>query len=447
MSKTITTINPATGQTLRNYPLHSPEQINALLAQAANAAERWRREKIEVRRDLLKRIASLLRRDQEKFAQLMQEEMGKSLAEGKAEVEKCAATAEYFYEHGPGFLEPIPAATEAQKSYISFEPLGTVLAIMPWNFPFWQAIRCAVPALLAGNTLVLKHASNVSGCSLALEALVAEAGGREHLLQSVLVKGADALPLIARPEISAVSFTGSTEAGREIAAAAGQALKKCVLELGGSDPYLVLADADIPAAAKTCASSRLINAGQSCIAAKRFIVEKKVFADFERAFVAAMKAAPIAPLARVDLRDQLHAQVEKTVQEGARLVCGGKIPAGKGAHYPATVLSGVKPGMTAFVEECFGPVATLVEARDEEEAIRLANDSAFGLGAAVFTRNLGRGEQIAREELVAGSCFVNALVKSDARLPFGGVKESGYGRELSAFGIREFVNIKTVYIA
>ncbi|MGZ3695891.1 MAG: NAD-dependent succinate-semialdehyde dehydrogenase [Bdellovibrionota bacterium] len=448
-TKSIQTIDPANQKILKEYAVHSASDLDRILASAHQASSSWKRSSMEERQKLLRNLAHHLRRDQEFLAELMQREMGKRLEEGKAEIEKCAATADYYAEHGAAFLEPIKVATEAEKSYVTFAPLGTVLAIMPWNFPFWQALRCAAPALLAGNSVLLKHASNVSGCSLALEKILQESAGDSHknLFQSILLRGREVLPLIARKEISAVSFTGSTNAGREIAEVAGKALKKCVLELGGSDAYVVLADADLAEAAKICASSRLINAGQSCIAAKRFIVEKKVLPEFQRLFIKALQAVPLAPLARIDLRDQLHEQVKRTISQGATLLCGGKIPEGNGAYYPATALAGVKPGMTAFEEECFGPVAAIIEAESEKEALALANLSQFGLGAAVFTKDKAKGDRIAREELEAGSCFVNALVRSDPRLPFGGIKESGYGRELSSFGIREFVNIKTVYVS
>jgi succinate-semialdehyde dehydrogenase/glutarate-semialdehyde dehydrogenase len=308
-------------------------------------------------------------------------------------------------------------------------------------------VRCAAPAITAGNAVVLKHASNVTGCALALEKIFRDATSRENLFRTVVVEGKDALGLIARKEISAVSLTGSTEVGRQVAAVAGHELKKCVLELGGSDAYVVLKDADLAKAAKICAQSRLINAGQSCIAAKRFIVEASVLEDFTRLFVVELEAMPLAPLARSDLREQLQAQVNKAVKGGARLLCGGKIPPGKGYFYPATALAGVLPGNTAFDEELFGPVAAIVEAKDEAEAITLANLTQFGLGAAVFTRNEAKAERIAQFELEAGSCFANSAVKSDPRLPFGGVKQSGFGRELASFGIREFTNVKTVYLA
>lgn len=442
----ITTYNPETGAKLADYPVHGGEALAALLRDNARAFRDWRKTLWDERALALRKLADQLRREKKELAQLMRDEMGKLPAEAEAEIEKCAATASYYAENGASFLAPLPVATEAKRSFVAFEPLGPVLAIMPWNFPFWQAVRCAAPAIAAGNSVVLKHASNVTGCALALERLFRESTGREHLFRTVLVPGKDALGLIARAEIAAVSLTGSTDVGRQVAAVAGHELKKCVLELGGSDAYVVLADADVAKAAKVCADSRLINAGQSCIAAKRFIVESAMLAAFTEAFVREMQARAIAPLARGDLRDQLQTQVDQAVKQGAKILCGGKTPGGAGFYYPATVLANVKPGNIAFDEELFGPVAAIVEAKDEAEALALANGTQFGLGAAVFTRDLAKAERICRNELEAGSCFGNALVRSDPRLPFGGVKQSGFGRELSAFGIREFVNVKTVWV-
>ncbi|RYZ94071.1 MAG: aldehyde dehydrogenase family protein, partial [Proteobacteria bacterium] len=339
---------------------------------------------------------------------LMQKEMGKLSEEGIGEIDKCAACCRYYAEFGPAFLATKEIKTDALKSYVAFEPIGTVLSIMPWNFPYWQAFRCLVPALLAGNTVVLKHASNVSGCALKIAELVEEAFERDDLFQVVLLSGKDALALVSRPQVSGVSFTGSTPVGREIAALAGRELKKAVLELGGSDAYVVLADADLEKAAEICATSRLLNAGQSCISAKRFIVEAAVYDRFETLFVAAMKGKKLAPLAREDLRDELHEQVKNSIREGAKLLCGGEMPAGAGNFYPPTVLSRVKPGMIAFDEETFGPVAALIEAKDAAEAVHLANQTNFGLGAAVFTKDRPTGIEIAEKRLNAGSCFINA---------------------------------------
>jgi succinate-semialdehyde dehydrogenase/glutarate-semialdehyde dehydrogenase len=386
----------------------------------------------------------------------MAREMGKITAEGRLEVEKCAWACEFYAENAERFLSPETVETDAAKSFVSFSPLGVILAVMPWNFPFWQVFRFAAPALMAGNVGVLKHASNVPGCAMAVENVFHKAGFPPHVFRSLLVGSSQVDALIESPHVRAVTLTGSTPAGKSVARKAGEMLKKTVLELGGSDPYVVLEDADLEEAVTICAASRLINAGQSCIAAKRFIVVESLAKPFEELMVARMrkvkwgnpleKDTGIGPLARHDLRDEIHRQVTESMKAGAVCLLGGEIPEGKGAFYPPTVLTCVRKGMAAFDEEIFGPVAAIIPVRDEAEAVRTANESPFGLGAAVFTRDRERGERIARDELEAGSCFVNAYVKSDPRLPFGGVKESGYGRELSHFGIREFVNIKTVYV-
>jgi len=383
--------------------------------------------------------------------------MGKLIPQGIAEVEKCAWVCDYYADNAERFLAPEPVATEFRRSYVAFQPLGCIFAIMPWNFPFWQIFRFAAPALMAGNVVVLKHAPNVTTTALALEGLFREAGFPEAVFQVLLVPVERARSVIEHPAIAAVTFTGSTQAGRTVAALAGAALKKTVLELGGSDPYIVLEDADLEQTVETCVTARLINSGQSCIAAKRFIVCERIRSAFEEAFVTAMRrqvmgapsdrSATLGPLARRDLREKLHQQVQESLRRGARLLLGGEIPPLPGWFYPPTVVTDVHPGMPVFDEETFGPVAAIVPVRDEREAIALANASPYGLGAAVFTRDRDRGEYIARELLQAGSCFVNAYVRSDPRLPFGGIKHSGWGRELSVFGIREFVNIKTVCVA
>ena len=382
--------------------------------------------------------------------------MGKPFAQGVAEAEKCAWVCNYYAENAERFLSPELVATDATKSFITFQPLGILLAVMPWNFPFWQVFRSAAPALMAGNAVVLKHASNVSGCALEIENVFRDAGLPTGLFTTLLLKSNRVNAIIEHPFVKAVTITGSTAAGKAVAMKAGETLKKSVLELGGSDPYVILEDANLEEAVSTCVTARLINNGQSCIAAKRFIVMQSVLKQFEEMFVEKMKVQKVGdplepgvnvgPMARHDLRDELHAQVLLSIERGATLLCGGQVPNNKGAFYPPTVLTNVKKGMPAYDDELFGPVAAIVAAKDEGDAIRIANDSVFGLGAAVFTSNVKRGERIAAEELDAGSCFVNAFVKSDPRLPFGGIKESGYGRELSAFGIREFVNIKTVYV-
>ena len=456
MSAPLRSVNPATGETIREYPQADDRQVAALLQGAQRAFDEWRTTGFAERGSLMRRAAARLRERQKDDAVLMAAEMGKPVAQGKGEVEKCAWVCDWFAENAERLLAPEEVETEASHSFVAFAPLGVILAVMPWNFPFWQVVRFAAPAFMAGNSGLLKHAGNVSGCALAVEAVFREAGFPEGLFRAALVDTSRVAGLVAAPAVRAVTLTGSTGAGRAVAARAGDVLKKTVMELGGSDPYLVLEDADLEAAAETCVASRLINSGQSCIAAKRFIVVEKVRPRFEELFVARMKAArvgdpldeatEVGPLARHDLRDDLHRQVTQSVQRGARLLLGGSVPPGKGAFYPPTVLTGVGKGMPAFDEELFGPVAAIVGVPDEAAAVRAANDSPFGLGAAVFTRDVARGERLAAQSLEAGSCFINSQVKSDPRLPFGGIKESGYGRELSSFGIREFVNVKTVYV-
>ena len=450
-----TTINPTTGQPLETYEEMTADAAAAVIGKANEAWRSWRATSFATRAALMKKAAAGLRERNRELARLMADEMGKPLAQGNAEVEKCAWGCDYYADNAEQHLAPDLVKTESHKSYVAFEPLGVVLAIMPWNFPFWQVYRFAAPALMAGNVGILKHASNVPGCALAIERLFQEAGFPADVFRTLLIGSKHVQAVIEHPLVRAVTLTGSTPAGKAVAAQAGAVLKKTVLELGGSDPYIVLEDADLEAAATTCVNSRLINAGQSCIAAKRFIVARPVIDAFTTRFVALMKSktvgdpladgTEVGPQARHDLRDALHKQVRSSIERGATLLLGGEIPPGDGAFYPPTVLTHVKPGMPAYDEELFGPVAAIIEARDEDDAVRLANDSIFGLGAAVFTRDLARGERLARR-LEAGATFVNALVASDPRLPFGGIKESGYGRELGPYGIREFVNVKTVVV-
>jgi succinate-semialdehyde dehydrogenase/glutarate-semialdehyde dehydrogenase len=447
-------INPATGESIRSYPEHTDEKVEVILREVQSAFHLWRSTPMEIRATALKKTGRLLLEEKNSLARLMALEMGKPITQGKAEIEKCTALCDYYAREAPGFLATTPVQTEAATSYITFEPLGILLAIMPWNFPFWQVLRAAAPAMMAGNGVVLKHASNVSGCSLAIETILSQAGFPPGLFRSLLLRSSRVGRIIGHPLISAVTLTGSTPAGMAVASQAGGVLKKTVLELGGSDPYLVFEDADLELAAEKCATSRLINAGQSCIAAKRFIVIESIREEFERLLVDRMRAqvmgdplqenVTIGPLARLDLRDDLHAQVTKSIDLGAKCLLGGAIPAGSGAFYPPTVLSNVHKGMPVYDEETFGPVAAIVGVNDESEAIQVANDSLFGLGAAIFTRDLARGESLACRKLEAGSCFVNDFVRSDPRLPFGGIKQSGYGRELSVFGLHEFVNVKTI---
>jgi succinate-semialdehyde dehydrogenase/glutarate-semialdehyde dehydrogenase len=449
-------VNPATGQIVETFETTSAPELARILGAAEDAFRGWRRVPFATRAEAMRRAARTLRARQADHARAMALEMGKPIAQGAAEVEKCAWVCEYYADWAEAFLAPQPRQTDASRSYVRFDPLGPVLAVMPWNFPFWQVFRFAAPALMAGNAGVLKHASNVSRCALAIEAVFREAGFPHGLFATVLV-GSDAVPaLLADPRIAAVTLTGSEGAGSAVAAQAGRVLKKAVLELGGSDPFIVLADADVPAAARTAAAARLINSGQSCIAAKRFIVVEEVADAFLQRFrdeLAAHRvgdplapATQVGPQARVDLRDELHRQVEESVKRGAELLLGGEVPAGPGAFYPPTLLTAVDRGMPAFDEETFGPVAAVVRAKDEGDAVRLANDSPFGLGASLWTQDRPRAERLAAE-IEAGSVFVNGLVKSDPRLPFGGIKRSGYGRELSEYGIREFVNVKSVWVA
>jgi succinate-semialdehyde dehydrogenase/glutarate-semialdehyde dehydrogenase len=451
----ITSINPATGKPIRTYQEMAPDAAAAAVVQAHSAWQAWRSTPFSRRALLMKKAASLLRQRKSELSTLMADEMGKPLAQGVAEVEKCAWVCEYYADFAESHLAPDVVKTENAKSYVAFEPLGVVLAIMPWNFPLWQVFRFAAPALMAGNAGILKHASNVPGCALAIEQILKDGGFPAGLFRTLLIGSRDVRAVIEHPLVRAVTLTGSTPAGKAVASQAGAVLKKTVLELGGSDAYIVLEDADLESAATTCVNSRLINGGQSCIAAKRFIVVQSIVEAFTKRFVDVIKSkrvgdplaagTDVGPQARHDLRDALHKQVVASLEGGATLLVGGEIPKSDGAYYPPTVLTNVKPGMPAYEEELFGPVAAIITARDEDDAVRIANDSVFGLGGAVFTKDPARGERVARR-MDAGSTFVNSLVASDPRLPFGGIKESGYGRELGPYGIREFVNIKTIVV-
>jgi succinate-semialdehyde dehydrogenase/glutarate-semialdehyde dehydrogenase len=449
-------INPTTGEVIKSYPTMSGEEVEQIIQSCHSAFHHWRNRSFAHRSGPLKKAAQILRDNVNEYATLMALEMGKTLNEGRAEVNKCAAACDFYAETAEKYLQPEPVPTDASRSFVSFQPLGAVLAVMPWNFPFWQVFRFAAPALMAGNTCLLKHASNVPGCALAIAEVFKKAGFPENVFRLLMIGGSQVSAVIENPMVMAVTLTGSTPAGKTVAAKAGQMLKKTVLELGGSDPYIVLEDADLEETVNTCVLSRLMNAGQSCIAAKRFIVVEKVRKRFEELFVQQMKTykmgdpldetVKVGPQARHDLRDALHRQVKESIARGAGCLLGGEIPAGKGAFYPPTVLTDVKKGMPAYDEELFGPAAAIIPVKDEAEAIRTANDSNFGLGAAIFTRDIAKGTRLAEQEIQSGNCFVNTFVRSDPRLPFGGVKESGYGRELSHYGIKEFVNIKTVYV-
>lgn len=449
-------IDPRSGAMISQHPLLAPEALEQRLTTAHEAQVAWRARPPTDRATHLARAARILRDRAEEWGTLMAREMGKPILQGRAEAEKCAWLLEHFSAAGPAMLEPERVATDGSSSYVRLDPLGLVLAIMPWNFPFWQVFRCAAPALLAGNGVILKHAPNVPGCALALESILTEAGLPAGLFTSVFVDVATIGELLADPRIALVTLTGSERAGMQVAELAGRHLKKAVLELGGSDPFIVLADADLDRAAEIAAKSRCQNNGQSCIAAKRFIVEAQVAAPFIDRFRAALAAQKVGdpleprtdlgPLARADLRHALQVQVERSRELGARVILGGEVPIGPGFYYPATMLVDVGPGYPVWDEETFGPVAAVRVVRDAAEAIASANASRYGLGAALFTLDRARAEALAAE-LDSGVVFINGMVKSDPRLPFGGVKRSGYGRELSWQGLRELVNQKTVWIA
>jgi len=452
----LTTYDPSTGLEINSYPVYDEKKIEQILEQSEETYTEWRLLSFAARAFVLQNIARELRRSKEILAKLATKEMGKPIQQSRDEVEKCARTLDFYAENGEQFLANQIVETDALKSYVAFRPLGTILAVMPWNFPYWQVFRAFAPAAMAGNVMVLKHASNVCECALAIEKVMQSAKAPKGLLQTVLIPGSAVAGLIDHPVTAAVTLTGSTAAGKAVAEAAGRNLKKVVLELGGSDAYIIMEDADLELAADVCIRGRLINSGQSCVAAKRFVVLKAVKKQFEKLVVERMKAATygnpmdeankIGPMARHDLRDQLHEQVLQSVEAGARLLLGGVVPDIQGYYYPPTVLTGVKKGMPAYHEEMFGPVAVIIEAKDEADAMRIANDSIYGLGGGIFSANRENAERLAAEEMEAGNCFVNDFVHSDPKLPFGGVKQSGYGRELSEFGIREFVNIKSVYI-
>ena len=448
-------VNPATGEPLRDYPEHDQAAVLERVARAQQAFTSWRNFSFAERAALLTRAGDVLRDERERLARLATEEMGKPIAAAEAEVDKCAWVCDFYAEHAEAFLAEEAVATDASRSFIRYDPLGPVLAVMPWNFPYWQLFRFAAPALMAGNVGILKHASNVPGTALAIEAIFHDAGFPEGVMTTLLVPSARTAELIGHPAVAAVTLTGSDRAGREVAAEAGRHLKKTVLELGGSDPFIVLEDADPGEAARQAAKARTVNSGQSCIAAKRFIVVEELADHFEAELVEAMEAlkvgdpmdrtTEVGPLAREDLVEGLDDQVQRSVGQGARLLTGGKRLPGRGFFYAPTVLAGVRPGMAAFDEETFGPVAAVVRVADGAEAVELANRSPFGLGASIWTADPERAAGLAAE-IQAGAVFVNGMVKSDPRLPFGGVKNSGYGRELGEVGIREFVNVKTVWI-
>ncbi len=449
--------NPFNGEQIATYAEMSASEVDGILERASVAAVEWKRTPVRERAVVLKRAAQVLQRDANTFARLMAVEMGKPVREGAAEIQKCGLVCDYYAEHGERYLRPERVYNGNPAGSVVFQPLGVMLGIMPWNYPFWQVFRFVAPALIAGNGAVLKHASNVTGCALAIEDVLSRAGVPPGLFRTLRISSASVRSIIAHPTIQGVALTGSTEAGMAVGRLAGKALKKTVLELGGSDPYLVLADADVPAAAAACAKSRLLNSGQSCVAAKRFIVIDSILPDFE-ACLREELARPLlgdplddrtdlGPLVHARSCAEIHGQVRASIERGARCLLGGTDPAPGSSLYSPTLLTDVRPGMPAYEEEIFGPVASIIAVPDEREAVRVANDTVFGLGAAVFTRDIEKGYRLAADELQAGTCAVNDYVKSDPRLPFGGIKGSGHGRELSHYGLREFVNIKSITVS
>lgn len=452
----ITTINPATGEIIRRYEEMSADETMQIIQASHQAYLSWREYSIARRAEPVRKLAELLIERKHDYAVLMATEMGKPLLQGEAEVEKCAALCRHYADYAEEYLQPHTIKTEMTKSYVTYEPQGLVLGIMPWNFPFWQVFRFAVPTMMAGNGALLKHAPISTGTAVAIEKLFKDAGCAENIFRTLIISNETAADVMAHPHVAAVTFTGSVAAGRIIAAEAGRALKKTVLELGGSDPYVILADADLQLAVDACVTSRMSNTGQSCIAPKRLIVVDSVHENFVQllqekvsGYIMGNPLEPsvkIGPMAREDLRDHLHQQVEECIAKGAKLVRGGHIPDMPGFYYPPTILTDIKKGMPAYQEELFGPVLAVITAASEEEALAIANSTEYGLGAGVFTKDIARGEHIAAKILQAGTCVVNTFVASDSRLPFGGIKNSGYGRELAREGILSFVNVKTVNV-
>jgi succinate-semialdehyde dehydrogenase / glutarate-semialdehyde dehydrogenase len=448
-------INPTTEQLINEYQEHSSEEVTEILEEVHLEWLKWKETSFDYRSQLFKNAAQILRQGKEKYAQLMTLEMGKIIRESMSEIEKCANGCDYFAENAERLLQDEMIRSDASKSIVTFEPLGIILAVMPWNFPFWQVFRFAAPTLMAGNAAVLKHASNVPGCAAAIEAIFRDAGFPQNIFRTLMIPSGMVEQVIAHPSIMAVTLTGSESAGSQVASTAGKYIKKTVLELGGADPFIVLDDADMDKAVQTAVTARMINQGQSCIAAKRFIVVESRIKEFELKLKSALeKLKPgdpletmteIGPLARKDLVDDLDRQVQQSIESGAELLLGGKRIDRAGFYYYPTILTNVKKGMPVYSEETFGPVASIIPVENEEEAVNVANDSDFGLGGSVWTNDLKRGEAVARK-INTGAMFVNGLTKSDPRLPFGGIKKSGYGRELSEYGIKEFVNIKTIWV-
>lgn len=451
----LTSTNPATGEEIERYPLHKDEEVEQRLDRASNGFTTNRARSFSERAERLERAANLLEENARSYGALMTEEMGKPISQAEGEAEKCAWVCRYYAEHGSDFLADESVGTDAKKSYVAYEPLGPILAVMPWNFPFWQLFRFGAPALMAGNAVLLKHAANVTGCARAMAELLRKAGFTDHEFQVLQVGEETVGDVLEDQRVRGATLTGSVAAGKTVAKQAAAQVKPTVLELGGSDPFVVCADADLERAASVGCTARMQNNGQSCIAAKRFIVERPVLSAFTDRLIEEVEAltvgdptdphSEIGPMAREDLRDEVHDQVERAIGQGATALAGGHTLDRTGYFYAPTVLGNVEPGTVAFEEEIFGPVASIVAADDTEQAVALANDTRFGLGASIFTEDVEKGEQMARQ-LEVGCAFVNEMTKSDPRLPFGGIKDSGYGRELSHHGIREFVNAKTVWV-
>ena len=452
----LNSINPSNSELIASYEEMTKEEVKIIISDVNSAYQKWRLTSFSHRAQLMKNAAEILQDRKEDLGRLMTFEMGKPFLQAVAEANKCASVCEYYADNAERILENQIIETDASKSYVVYRPIGIVLAVMPWNFPFWQVLRFAAPALMAGNVGVLKHASNVQGCALEIEKIFQDAGFPKNVFRTLVIGSKDVKEVIENPHVKAVTLTGSTPAGKAVASQAGAVLKKTVLELGGSDPYIILEDADLDQAITACMIGRFLNTGQSCIAAKRFIVIESILNEFRTKLLEAMKTQKwgdpfdedvnIGPMVNIWSRDEVHEQVTASIEKGADLLVGGIIPDVEGAFYPATLLDNVRPGMPAFDDEIFGPVASIISVNNEKEAIQLANQTSFGLGGAVFTKNIESGEKIAANDIEAGCCFVNDFVRSDPRLPFGGIKESGYGRELSEAGIREFTNMKTVYI-
>ena len=448
-------INPATGKEIESFKPDSEKHVQSILKSSIISQKIWKETGLDFRLSCLEQLSACLLDKKLEYAKLMTEEMGKPIIQSELEVEKCALLCNYYLEKSSEILKDKKVEILGQKSFIAIEPIGLILGIMPWNFPFWQVFRFAVPTLMVGNGALLKHASNVQRCARAIEECFIEAGFPDNIFRNLKVPGNKVDNIIIDPAINGITITGSTPAGRSVAKIAGSVLKKTVLELGGSDPYIIFEDANLENAIDCCINGRMLNAGQSCIAAKRLIVVESVYDDFvkklEQKLSKKIMGNPldevdIGPMVSINARNEVHQQVINSINKGAKLVLGGIIPDGEGAYYPITILKDVRPGITAFDDEIFGPVFSVVKAENESNAIELANKTQFGLGAAIFTHDIQKGEDIARSELNAGACFVNDFVKSDPRLPFGGVKDSGYGRELSSYGMLEFANVKTIVV-